>query len=52
MNPLATAALSCTRRHTIDRNERLNMTIVIYLIAAAVIICGCLLFITKLRSRD
>jgi len=28
------------------------MTIAIYLIAAAVVICGCLFFIMRIRSRD
>jgi len=28
------------------------MAIVIYVIAAAVVICGCLFFIMRVRSRD
>jgi hypothetical protein len=28
------------------------MTIVIYLVIAAVLICGCLLFVRRSRSRD
>jgi hypothetical protein len=28
------------------------MTIAIYLIAAAVVVCGCLFFIMRVRSRD
>jgi len=28
------------------------MTLAIYLIAAAVVICGCLLLIGRIRSRD
>jgi hypothetical protein len=33
-------------------NGRSTMTLAIYLIAAAVVICGCLLFIGRIRSRD
>jgi hypothetical protein len=35
----------------LDHKGTLNM-IAIYLIAAAVAICGCLLFVTRARSRD
>jgi hypothetical protein len=39
-------------RRSIDRNGRLIMTIAIPIAAAAVIVCGCLLFIMRARSRD
>ena len=35
----------------VGRNGRLIMTIAIYLIAAAVVICGCIFFM-RARSRD
>jgi hypothetical protein len=39
-------------RHSIDQNRRLIMTIAVYLIPAAVIVCGCLFFIMRARSHD
>jgi len=38
--------------HSIDRNRRALVTIVLYLIAAAVVVCGCLFVIMRARSRD
>jgi hypothetical protein len=35
-----------------SRTGRLIMTIVIYLIAAAVVVCGCLFFLMRAHSRD
>jgi hypothetical protein len=35
----------------IDPNRR-PFVIVVYLIAAAIVICGCVLFLRKARSRD
>jgi hypothetical protein len=36
----------------VDRNGRLSMTIAIYLIAAAVVVCSCLFLVARVRSRD
>jgi hypothetical protein len=36
----------------VDRNGRLTMTIAIYLIAAAVVVCSCLFLVARVRSRD
>ena len=47
----AIVGLLCTRAAPIDRTGDL-FVIVVYLIAAAVILCGCVLFIRKARSRD
>jgi hypothetical protein len=42
-----------TRSSDADLNRRtLIVTIAIYLIAAAVVVCGCLFFIMRARSRD
>jgi hypothetical protein len=54
----ATAGLLSTHRYPIERNgcssnrRTLIVTIAVYLIAAAVVVCGCLFFITRARSRD
>ena len=48
----ATAALLSTSS-TFDRPEREGPIVTaIYLIAAALVVCGCLFFIMRVRSRD
>jgi hypothetical protein len=37
---------------SVDRNGRFAMTVVVYLIAAAVILCACLFFFARVRARS
>jgi hypothetical protein len=53
-----TASLLSARLYPIERNDcssnwrTLIVTIAVYLIAAAIAVCGCLFFIMRARSRD
>jgi hypothetical protein len=42
---------SYSRKHSSEQNGRLIVTIAIFLIAAAVVVCACL-FIMRIRSHD
>jgi hypothetical protein len=50
-----TAGLLSTHRHETNAHldqRTLIVTIAVYLIVAAVVVCGCLFFIMRARSRD